>query len=233
MAPSDWCSPKSIIYSRIKSIIELNVHIFPTSKRWRVCWKNPSTVSSGTVINLTDAKWVKKGPRAQTTNNGWNVLGILARPQTNAEQTKGKSSDLLGIFLWWKSFWCPNKSHSQMLLKKNKQTSDNLSAFRWRRLVEPTVLLKPQLSLAITTADSIHFRVSSSDYQIVKCGKRGNCATVAIYAHVHWQVALAGHRNSITSWAKPMPFHAASDWITAKYILHSEWTRAFQEIYWL
>lgn len=125
------------------------------------------------------------------------------------------------------------KSFPNVIKKKNKQTSDNLSAFRWRRLVEPTVLLKPQLSLAITTADSIHFRVSSSDYQIVKCGKRGNCATVAIYAHVHWQVALAGHRNSITSWATPMPFHAASDWITTKYILHSEWTRAFQEIYWL
>lgn len=103
------------------------------------------------------------------------------------------------------------KSFPNVIKKKNKQTSDNLSAFRWRRLVEPTVLLKPQLSLAITTADSIHFRVSSSDYQIVKCGKRGNCATVAIYAHVHWQVALAGHRNSITSWATPMPFHAASD----------------------
>lgn len=169
-----------------------------------------------------------------TNNKQWlKCVGHFGKAPNKCRANQRQVLRFSGDLLWWKSWWCPNKSHSQMLLKKkNKQTSDNLSAFRWRRLVEPTVLLKPQLSLAITTADSIHFRVSS-DYQIVKCGKRGNCATVAIYAHVHWQVALAGHRNSITSWATPMPFHAASDWITAKYILHSEWTRAFQEIYWL
>lgn len=147
-----------------------------------------------------------------TNNKQWlKCVGHFGKAPNKCRANQRQVLRFAGDFFVMKVLLVSKQKSFPNVIKKNKQTSDNLSAFRWRRLVEPTVLLKPQLSLAITTADSIHFRVSSSDYQIVKCGKRGNCATVAIYAHVHWQVALAGHRNSITSWATPMPFHAASD----------------------